>query len=265
MKKVWKLVSCFQALLKRRTATVSDSDIVTDTFTSPGSETNTNDIDEQENTDTHNKRSKTSINNVNDINFNEKTDEPIESVKDHDTRIGIDDSIHSTLYTIQISSRNMKIAQPAKDIKGDTIEAKVGLVSFTTRYNQSQSSNNNDRQQQRRRRAPTTKTLMVMFKNHNIPRKIFKEDIWSVERGQYNFRVLPPDWKSDEPIRRTSTSYRIQGLGPNTTARDLNDFVKHIKGKTCYIPTNPTTGRSLRYAIVYTYGTQKQGPSSRTL
>ncbi|PKK55432.1 hypothetical protein RhiirC2_802406, partial [Rhizophagus irregularis] len=93
---------------------------------------------------------------------------------------------------------------------------------------------------------------MVEFKDNTIPKKFFEEDIWTIERGQYNFRILPTNWQSEESIRRTSTSYRIQGLGSNINARDLKEFVKHIKGKTCFVPTNPHTGKSMRYAIIYT-------------
>ncbi|CAB5387318.1 unnamed protein product [Rhizophagus irregularis] len=105
---------------------------------------------------------------------------------------------------------------------------------------------------ERRRKPPTTKTVMVEFKDNTITKRFFEEDIWTIERGQYNFRILPTNWRSEESIRRTSTSYRIQGLGPNITARDLKGFVKHIKGKTCFVPTNPHTGKSMRYAIVFT-------------
>ncbi|CAB4485564.1 hypothetical protein RhiirA1_461532 [Rhizophagus irregularis] len=114
--------------------------------------------------------------------------------------------------------------------------------------NQRRTNPGNDR----RRKPPTTKVVMVEFKDTTITKKFFEEDIWTIERGQYNFRILPTNWRSEESIRRTSTSYRIQGLGPNVTARDLKGFVKHIKGKTCYVPTNPHTGKSMRYAIVFT-------------
>ncbi|RGB42059.1 hypothetical protein C1646_751389 [Rhizophagus diaphanus] len=128
----------------------------------------------------------------------------------------------------------MKIAQPANDIKGDTIEAKVGVLRKCFTHEKSYVERNIEER--------TIKLLDVPIdlpeqEIQTFTEKRFSttiESLWGLPQNisNHNRQIITTD------NNREGNNPRAR---PNTTARDLNDFVKHVKGKTCYIPTNPTT------------------------
>jgi hypothetical protein len=90
-------------------------------------------------------------------------------------------------------------------------------------------------------------TAIVTFQEEE-PAKILA-DQWSIPFGKEHLRILPSVGEKDELNRRSRYIAKLAGLPAGTTAYDLEDIKRHLKGKTMYIPRTTNYFRE-RYAYV---------------
>jgi hypothetical protein len=90
-------------------------------------------------------------------------------------------------------------------------------------------------------------TAIVTFQDEEVA-KILAEH-WSIPFGKEHLRILPGVGEKEELKRRSEFVLKIAGLPAGTTAYDLEEINKEIKGKTMYIPRTINYFRE-RYAYV---------------
>ncbi|PKY19026.1 hypothetical protein RhiirB3_383785 [Rhizophagus irregularis] len=255
-----------------KTTTVTDKDLVQDTY---GGVFSDPEALQQITTETltinaNTKKNKTSVASEQDTNFQdssqhekekhviiEGTDNSIHAKKSPNNK-PIGDSLNQSVHNPNMDSENIEGINLNKELHQN-----APITNRQINDQQNSQINTNDHQL-----SPINldtfhigqETHYIIVSAHNIRgntleekvsvlRQHFAHEVGYVECVIEKFRnvdILKIGFESE--VFRNA----IQGLGPNVTARDLKGFVKHIKGRTCYVPTNPHTGKSMRYAIVFT-------------
>jgi len=73
---------------------------------------------------------------------------------------------------------------------------------------------------------------VVTFVNNNTVQKLG----WSLTYGKHSFRCYPVNLSKEEYDLRRKYDLKLSNLPQGTTAFDLQDILKEVKGRTCFIP-----------------------------
>jgi hypothetical protein len=90
-------------------------------------------------------------------------------------------------------------------------------------------------------------TAIVTFKEEETA-KILAEQ-WSIPFGKESLRILPVVGEKEELKRRSEYILKLTGLPAGTTAYDLEEIGREIRGKTMYIPRTTNYFRE-RFAFI---------------
>src|SRR5581483_902998 len=89
---------------------------------------------------------------------------------------------------------------------------------------------------------------IVTFANAGIIKKFN----WSLNYGKHSFRVYPGNLTKEEFELRRKFDLKLSNMPSGTTAFDLQDILKEVKGLTCFIPRrqDANTYQKERYAYI---------------
>ena len=76
------------------------------------------------------------------------------------------------------------------------------------------------------------------------------KDEWSTIIRKDSVRITPVEDYQRTFAEREAFQMKLCNLPPGTTALELEEYIKSVGGKTCFIPRNKTTYKRLRYAFV---------------
>ena len=78
----------------------------------------------------------------------------------------------------------------------------------------------------------------------------FHTDTWSVFLRKDSLRVIPGENYNEYFTSRKEHTLKLCNLPRGTTAYDISDYIKEVKGKTCFIPRSRGKYERVRYAFV---------------
>ncbi|RIA82037.1 hypothetical protein C1645_835981 [Glomus cerebriforme] len=91
-------------------------------------------------------------------------------------------------------------------------------------------------------------TAYVVFKDAAVTRIFI--NTWSHVINSHVVRVIPLHLSDDQRKIRNQHTLKLSGLPANTLAVDIKPSIKLVHGKTVFIPRNPKTYKTFRYAYV---------------